>query len=120
MSEAVVREAGLDPTKFRDVDLSSDYVVQNMQNGLAVEWATSEPFFIVHVGIVQVVACRHKDVWEIFQDRDRFSSVVPKRPGVETMDPFNGVEAKVIEFEDVGAAGLVHRMRVQNVSGRFR
>ena len=35
-------------------------------------------------------------------------------------DPFNGVEAKVIEFEDVGAAGLVHRMRVQNVSGRFR
>ncbi len=92
MSEEVVREAGLDPAKYRDVDLSSDYVVQNMQNGLAIEWATSEPFYIVHGGIVQVVACRHKDVWEIFQDRDRFSSVVPKRPGVETMDPFNGVE----------------------------
>jgi cytochrome P450 len=84
--------SGLDPSKFLDVDLSSDYVVQNMQRGLAKKWATSAPFYIVHQGIVQVVACRHKDVWEIFQDRERFSSIVPKTPGIETLDPFNGVE----------------------------
>lgn len=75
-----------------EVDLSGDAFRQNWQSILA-EWATRPPFYVTTSGVPQCLLCnRHEDVQEVFLDREaKFSTTVPRMPGYERFDFFNGV-----------------------------
>ena len=82
----------LDQSKIDDIDLTSEELRQAIQNGLIQSWAIREPFYVVSRGIIEVVICRHKDVFEVLNDRERFTATLPPIPGVEHLDHFNGAE----------------------------
>ncbi len=84
--------SNLDRDKIDDIDLTSDGLRQKIQTGLIQQWATREPFYVISRDIVEVVICRHKDVMEVLNDRERFTATLPPMPGVEHLDHFNGAE----------------------------
>lgn len=92
MATAATELPRLDPAKIDDIDLTSDELRQQVQTGLVQQWATREPFYVLSRGIVEVVICRHKDVFEVLNDRERFTATLPPMPGVEHLDHFNGAE----------------------------
>lgn len=92
MSAAIdIDVSKLDPTKIVNLDIVSPEVRQNFRDYCAA-WATQQPFYIVHDGIVQVMVGRHRDLTEVSMDRTVYSVELPKRPGVEKFDTFMGMD----------------------------
>jgi len=91
-SEAIsVEISALDPAKIVALDIVSSEVRQNFRSYCA-QWATQDPFYITHNGIVQVMVGRHRDLTRVSTDRSIFSVELPKRPGVEKFDTFMGMD----------------------------
>lgn len=72
--------AELDPEKVVDIDLGSPETKRNIR-AVAAGWAIRGPFYVERDGHVIVVCGRHADALEVYQDRDRFSTMVPQEPG---------------------------------------
>lgn len=85
-----VNVEGLSMDRIVHIDLASDDLRSNFIAELA-EWARQPPFYAVHAGSLQVICGRYSDVMEVYMDRDRFSTEVPKTPGFERFDKFMGV-----------------------------
>lgn len=81
----------LDPALIVDLELGSEPVRQGMVSRYAAEWARRPPFYIVNQGVPQMVVGRYRDLMEVYQDNDRFTSTPPKLPGYERFDIFNGI-----------------------------
>ncbi len=83
--------ADLDPTKIIDIYLGGSEFKQNAR-GILAEWARRPPFYVIADGPVQVVCGRYADVQQVFADTERFSSDLPRGPGLEQYDKFMGVK----------------------------
>ena len=81
--------AELDRRNSVDIDLNGAEFKANARRHLA-DWATRPPFYVFNNGPPQVVVGRYADVAEVFNDPDRFSSELPRGPGYEQYDKFNG------------------------------
>jgi cytochrome P450 len=81
----------LDSANFVDLELGSQPVRQGMISQFAAEWARRPPFYIVNHGVTQLVVGRYRDLLEVYQDNDRFTSTPPRLPGYERFDIFNGI-----------------------------
>lgn len=82
--------ADLDRRNAVDIDFTSAEFRANAHR-LMAEWATRPPFYVFDRGPPQVVVGRYADVAEVFSDAGRFSSELPRGPGYEQFDRFNGV-----------------------------
>ncbi len=80
----------LDPEKVVRIDLGSQETKRRMRE-LCADWGRREPIYVPHEGHVIVMVGRHADAVEVYQDRDRFSNVIPREPGYEMFDKFMGV-----------------------------
>jgi cytochrome P450 len=79
---------GLDPSRLRDVAIASE---ETRQNAWAVfaQLALEPPVYVQLAGVAHLVCSRHRDVVEVYIDRDRFSAEVG---GQKRFDKFNGVQ----------------------------
>lgn len=82
--------AGLDPAKVVEIDLGSQETKQRIR-AMSAEWAKREPFYVPRDGHIFVICGRHRDCLEVYQDRTRFSTAVPKESGFEMFDKFMGI-----------------------------
>lgn len=83
--------ADLDHSNSTSMDLGGAEFKANARRILA-DWARRPPFYVFNNGPPQVIAGRYKDVYEVFQDAERFASKLPREPGFEQFDKFMGGE----------------------------
>lgn len=79
----------LDRDRILDVDIFADEIRQNWL-GHAADWATRPPFYILSLGIPQVVVARNKDVREVLRAPERFHSTPPAEASAH-FDVFMGL-----------------------------
>lgn len=80
---------GLDPGRFRDIDLFAPELKVDPRARFA-EWLRDGSFYAVISGTPSAVLTRYRDVAEAFADHERLSSEKPRLPGWEKLDYFNG------------------------------
>ena len=80
----------LDQSKVVRIDLGSQETKQRIR-ALSVEWSQRDPIYIPRDGFVFVLCGRQKDGLEVYRDVERFSTVVPMKPGFEMFDKFIGI-----------------------------
>lgn len=95
LAEADPVIASLDPAKIVNIDLGSEDLRRNFIQELA-GWAKRPPFYAVHGGAVQVVCARYADVMEVFQDRARFTTELPRLPGFQRYNKYMEVEVLTV------------------------
>ncbi len=83
--------AELDHTNSTEMNLGDAVFKANARQILS-DWATRPPFYVFNNGPPQVIVGRYADVYEVFQDAERFASQMPREPGFEQFDKFMGGE----------------------------
>ncbi len=83
--------AELDQSNSTEMNLGDATFKANARSILS-GWATRPPFYVFNNGPPQVIVGRYADVYEVFQDAERFASQMPREPGFEQFDKFMGGE----------------------------
>jgi cytochrome P450 len=81
--------AGLDPARFREIDLFAP-ALKTDPRPIFAEWLRDGSFYAAISGTPSAVLTRYRDVADAFADHDRLSNEKLRLPGWEKLDYFNG------------------------------